>query len=118
MSGHGQMRELVLLYAGGLSAIYYLFALLYANGYRQRDKLQLTPLERALTRTYILEEAGTATIGVLVCIVALVWQPALATLIFMLIGAWKSYAGRRAGNIGRRMGAQAEAIQPVHEPHA
>lgn len=116
--GHGanietidQMRELVLLYAGGFATIYFLFAALYANGYRQRDRLSLTPLERVLARTFIVEEAGTATVGLLVCAAAVFWRPAPSCLLFMLIGPWKSYMGARAGRLARRMNTQSEAIQ-------
>ena len=40
-----QVREVVLLFSLGFSAIYFLFAALYANGYRQRERLDLNPLE-------------------------------------------------------------------------
>lgn len=115
LSAHGasiesrdQMQELVLLFAGGFALIYYLFSALYANGYRQRNALQLTPMELALTRTYIVEEAGTATIGVLVCVVAAIFpaKASICCLLFMLIGGWKSYAGARAGKIRRTMSEQ------------
>ncbi len=112
-TSHEQMRELVLLYAGGFAAIYFLYAALYANGYRQREALQLTPLERSLTRNYILEESGTALIGVLVCIAAVLWRPASSTLLFLLIAGWKSYMGYRTGHISRTMQAQAAAIHPA-----
>jgi len=105
IESRAQMRELVLLFAGGFSLIYYLFSALYANGYRQRKALQLTPMELALTRTYIVEEAGTATIGVLVCLVAAIspTNASRACLLFLVIAGWKSYAGARAGKIKRTM---------------
>ena len=106
----GNMEELVLLYAGGLATIYFLFATLYANGYRQREKLQLTPLERRLTLNSILEECGTATIGVLVCVTAacLHRRASLACLLFLLIAPWKSFAGYRAGHFRRTMESNPE----------
>lgn len=109
----GKMQELVVLYAGGFATIYYLFAALYANGYRQREALQFTPLERGLARNFIMEESGTATIGVLVCIVALTMpgRAATACLLFLLIAPWKSYMGYRCGHLKRSMDAQADAIQ-------
>ena len=109
------MRELVLLFSAGLATIYFLFAALYANAYRQRDKLDLTPVERMLTRNFIVEEAGTGFVGIVVCIAALFlppWKAAMACMIFMIIGAWKSYMGRRSGQAARRMNAQAAATHP------
>ena len=44
------VREVVVLFSAGFSAIYFLFAALYANGYRQRSSLELNPLEQMLTR--------------------------------------------------------------------
>jgi uncharacterized membrane protein len=118
VTSQGQMRELVLLYAGGFATIYFLFATLYANGYRQRNKLQLTPMERTLTRTYILEECGTAVIGVLVCLAAMLWNPALSCLLFLLIAGWKSYTGRRAGNISRSIQTLEGPNQSALNDHA
>ncbi|AFL89510.1 putative integral membrane protein [Terriglobus roseus DSM 18391] len=108
------MREVVLLFAAGLATIYFLFSALYANAYRQRDKLALTPLERMLTRNFIVEEAGTGFVGVLVCLLAAVVPPnraGMTCLLFMVIGVWKSVMGRRSGRAARRMHAQSEAIQ-------
>lgn len=111
-----EVREVVLLYAFGLAAIYLLLAVLYANGYRQREHLQLTPLERMLTRNYILEEAGTGSIGLLVCAVAFFAPPGRAgsaCLLFMLIGAWRTITGARAGRAARRLrAAEAATVQP------
>ena len=119
---HGEeLQEVVLLYSAGLSAIYFLFSALYANAYRQRHTLELTPLEAMLTRNFIVEEAGTGMIGILVCATALFLTPgrsAAACLLFMLIGVWKHFMGRRSGRAARRMQAQADAIHPIPETHA
>ncbi len=110
IDGRMQMRELVLLFAGGFSLIYFLFSALYANGYRQRNTLHLTSLERALTRTYMMDEAGTATIGVLVCITAAIFpdKASMACLLFLMIAGWKSYTGARAGKLRRTMTERAD----------
>jgi len=111
----GDMREVVLLFAAGLAAIYFLFAALYANAYRQRDVLELTPVERLLTRNFIVEEAGTGFVGVMVCLLAFAISPGkagTACLLFLVIGGWKSFMGARSGRAARRMNAQAEAIHP------
>jgi uncharacterized membrane protein len=117
IASRGQMRELVLLYAGGFAMIYFLFAALYANGYRQREALALSPLERALTRTYIVEESGTGLVGVLVCLAAMVWQPGYACLLFLSIAGWKSYMGFCAGHISRTM-RPAATVDGAHSEHA
>ena len=104
--------ELVVLFAGGQSAIYLLFAALYANGYRQREKLLLTPTETFLTRTFILEEAGTGCIGLLVCALALVLPrgyESMACFAFVLIGLLRTMTGRFA----RRKSVQMQV--PQHE---
>lgn len=99
-----QARELTLLYCAGFSSIYFLFAGLYANAWRQRARLALTPLELRLTGLYFWEECCTALVGVVVAIVAVLLPPqysTLATLGFMLIGVHETYFGRarrRASN--------------------
>jgi uncharacterized membrane protein len=67
-----QVRELMVIYGLGFMAIYLLLAALYWNGYRQRSVLRLNALEQVLTRNYVAGMAGSATIGVLSCIAALV----------------------------------------------
>ena len=114
----GDMREVVQLFSAGIAAIYFLFAALYANGYRQRHLLDLSPVERMLTRNSIVEEFGTGLFGVIVCIVASFIPPrkaGVACLTFMVIGAWKSYMGRRSGKAARRMNAQADTNEPEAE---
>ncbi len=99
------LREVVLLYAAGMAAIYLLFAAMYANGYRQREKLELTPKEQMLTRNAVMEEAGTGAIGFIVCALALILPPqkaGTACFAFLLIGAWKSFMGARSGKAARR----------------
>jgi uncharacterized membrane protein len=108
------MRQVVLLFSAGLAAIYFLFSALYANAYRQRQKLALTPVETTLTRNFIMEEAGTGLIGILVCVVAAVLpgsHAGTACLLFLLIGGWKSFMGARSGRTARRMLAQENDLQ-------
>lgn len=98
------IRELVLLYSIGFTALYALLGVLYANAYRQRDTLALTPYEVTLTSMWGWEMMGTAFIGVLVTVVALVLPPAksaLATFLFGLIALQRSWSGRRMGKFTR-----------------
>ena len=91
-----QVREVVLLFSLGFSAIYFLFAALYANGYRQRKRLDLNPLEQMLARHAILEEGGTGVVGLIVIALAYLLPPGhsgSACLAFLLTGVWKSLIG-------------------------
>lgn len=101
-----QVRELTLLYCAGFSSIYFLFALMYANAWRQHRRLRLTLLESKLTGIYFWEELGNALVGVLVAIVALILPPAestLATMGFMLIAIHKTVLGSLQGKASRML---------------
>jgi uncharacterized membrane protein len=67
---HSQMRELMILYGIGFTAIYWLFGALYANAWRQRDALDLNPAERLLTRSSMLEYALMGSVGLVSALVA------------------------------------------------
>ena len=95
-----QIRELVTVYGIGFTVIYLLFAAMYWNAWRQREHLRLSPLETALTLSYIWDDFGTACIGVIVCLAAQFFQPANATkacYFFFLIGIWKTIHGSLSG---------------------
>ena len=100
-----QVREMTLLYAGGFTAIYSIFALMYANALGHKSTLELSPLEEDLTRNYMWQECWNALIGLLVCVIA-VLLPArlssLASFAFMLITVHKTILGRRIGHIRKR----------------
>lgn len=104
---YAQVREMTVLYAAGFTAVYALFALLYANALRRRGELELTAMETELTRIYVLEEAWNAVIGLVVLGLALV-LPAesspFATFAFLLIFVQKRVLGHRAAGICRRHG--------------
>ncbi len=104
LSSRQELTEVVLLFSIGQATLYFLFAGLYANAYRQREKLELTPLECFLTKNSVVEEAGTGFVGVLVALLAGVLPPGhagTACLVFLLIGVWKSAMGARAGRRSR-----------------
>lgn len=67
---HTQMRELMILYGIGFTAIYWLFAALYANAWRQRNTLDLNPTERFLTRSSMLEYILMGSVGVISALIA------------------------------------------------
>jgi uncharacterized membrane protein len=91
-----QIRELVIVYGAGFAALYFCFTALYWNAWRQRVRLRLSPLESTLTLTYIWDDFGQASIGVLCCIVARLLpaeDAGRACLCFFLIGVWKTIHG-------------------------
>lgn len=95
-----QIPELMVLYGGGFTLVYLLLAALYWNAWRQRDDLGLNSLERVLARGYIVEISGVAGVGLLSCLVALALPPEKASLagwIYMLIGVFKTFHGRKMG---------------------
>ncbi len=97
-----QVRELMLLYGVGFATIYFLVAALYWNGFRQRKHLELTSFEVALTRTYIVDSAGVACIGLLSCVVALLLPARMSGLsgwVYALIWVFKRIHGRRTRKI-------------------
>jgi uncharacterized membrane protein len=111
-----QIREVVTLFSLGFTAIYFLFAALYANGYRQRRLLGLSPLEELLTRHAIMEEGGTGAIGLVVIALAYLLPPGhagISCLAFLLTGVWKTIMGRSNGRAARRMRAEESAASPV-----
>jgi uncharacterized membrane protein len=106
-----QPSELMLIYGLGYTAIYLLFTALYANGYRQRHLLGLSPLETVLAQGYIAEVAGMACIGVICCLLAVLLPARMAGLAgfsFFLIPVFKTLHGRWTGKRSRRA-----SMQPV-----
>jgi uncharacterized membrane protein len=75
---HQQMRELMVLYGGGFTAIYILFTALYWNAWKQRKILDLNAVEQFLTRSSIVEYMLMASIGLLSSLVALLGPPSLS----------------------------------------
>jgi hypothetical protein len=98
IENNGEVRELLILYAVGFTAIYLLIAALYWNGLRQRVHLGLNDLEVMLTKTYIVEDVGVALIGVLSGVTAAllpVQYVGLSGWVYVLIGVFKWVYGAR-----------------------
>ena len=118
-------RELTILYALGMAAIYTLIAALYANAWRQRDELELTPLERKLTILTMWDEGLVAVIALLAVLLACVLpsgHATMATMTFMLIGVSKtitdaSWAAPHATCITTRKAHTRYSRRPP-QPHA
>jgi uncharacterized membrane protein len=67
----GQMRELMVLYGIGFISVYLLFTTLHRNAWRQRDVLELNPVESFLTRSSMIEYTCMASIGLISVLVAI-----------------------------------------------
>ena len=70
----------MMLYGFGYAAVYLLLAALYANGLRQQEHLQLSPLECMLTRGYIADSAVICGVGLLSSLIAFLLAPPYAGL--------------------------------------
>ncbi len=109
-----ELRQLMMLYGAGFTAIYFLISALYWNAWRQRDDLELNPLERVLAKTYIFETLGPCLVGLLAFLLAYL-LPAhwggMTGWTYMLIG----FYGAIYGPIARRQAkaARIEMEQPV-----
>ena len=111
----------MVIYGVGFTAIYTLLAALYANAWRQRDQLALTPLELLLTRYYFLELATIAFIGLASCIFALLLPPraaGYAGYTYLLIWPASSLISRRSRRQAATLLARNQASQALAQPAA
>jgi len=65
-----QQRDLVIVYGAGFAAVQLCFAALYGNAWRKRHPLRLSPLETTLTLINFWNYIGTASVGLLCCLIA------------------------------------------------
>jgi hypothetical protein len=103
-----QGSELMVIYGLGFAAIYLLFFALYWNGWRQREELDLNPLERTLTKIYMADHLTMVGIGLLSCLLAVTLPLRLAGIagfVYLLVGVSKTFFGVYAGRISRRHAA-------------
>src|SRR5262249_11764304 len=108
-----QINGMMVLYALGFTAIFFLVAALYWNAWRQRDLLALNGVERLLTVSSIVDALGVAAVGLIACLAALViptsWVLYSAILYFLIL-PWKAlnslYFGRKARHLRSLIHAQ------------
>ena len=101
-----QMPALLAVYGAGYAAVFIIFALLYWNAYRKRAELDLNELETHDTRSYILENALMAGVGLVSVGLALTNTPfssLLSGLSYWLIGPVQYFHGSRRGKSRKRL---------------
>jgi uncharacterized membrane protein len=85
--------RLMQIYSGGVVAVFSMFALMYANAFRQRVRLGLDARQQLEARLNIIDNAGIALIGVASVLVATLGGPlaaaAIAGPMYFLIGPFK-----------------------------
>ena len=108
----GQVTELMVLYALGFAAVYFLLAALYWNAWHHRETLALNGLERLLTVSSIVDALGLAAIGLIACLASLILPSAwsgFSGYLYFLIAPWKTlngmYFGRKARTLRRLVAA-------------
>lgn len=92
------LRLLFVIYGVGLTTTFLVMALMYANAYRQRERLGLDDLERAETRIGAAELVGVAAVGLVSCALAMLPIPQFpwfAGLAYSLSSAVYWAGGRR-----------------------
>ena len=101
-----QINGMMVLYALGFTATFFLVAALYWNAWRQRDALALDGVERLLTISSIVDALGIAAVGLIACLAALVFPTSLvlySAVLYFLILPWKAlntiYFGRKARHL-------------------
>ncbi len=82
--GPFEARGLYVLYGLGFLAVFLIIGLLYVNGLRQAGRLQLTALERLMTRGWIEDQWLIASIGLVSVLLALV----VPAFLLWLPGVW------------------------------
>lgn len=101
-----QIPAMMALFAAGFSAVFAVFALLYAHAYRRRAELGLSELEAHDTRAMIQDNALNVAIGLLSITVALVGGPRyslLSGMVFWLVGPVQYLHGHLMGRRRKRL---------------
>ncbi len=105
---------LMLIYSLGFTAVFTVFALFYKYAYSKRKELGLNEYEAFLTRHAIVSHSGTAALGLIVGIIAMlvpVQYAGLSGYLYSLIGVYHGVVGATYGKkenlILRRMEEEA-----------
>ena len=103
-----EARGLYVIYGLGFFAVFLLIGLLYLNGLRQADRLQLTSFERVMTRGWIEDQWLIASVGLISVLLALI----VPDFLLWLPGAWYfAIVGVRTARELRRRRQRRVAVQ-------
>ena len=112
-----QVPLLMVIYSLGFTAVFALFALLYRDAYSKRKELELNDYESLLTRHAIISHTGTAILGLVVGVTAVllpVQYSGLSGYLYCLIGVYHGIVGAKFGKkesmLLQRMDAEAHEI--------
>ncbi len=113
-----QAPRLMQIYSSGVVAVFGVFALMYANALKQRERLELNVRQQLEARVSIIDNAGIAFIGVASILVATFGGPFAAATIagpmYFLIGPFKWWLARYSAKASRRLeGASTADTSPV-----
>lgn len=100
-----QIPDLFAIYGLGFTAVPAVLALFYAHAHRQREALELSPVEVFLTRAGVQEHGVAASIGLLSIGVALAVRPehaGVAGLIYFLLAPAMTVNGVMIGRARHR----------------
>ena len=107
-----QLMGMLVLYALGFAAVFFLVATLYWNAWRHRESLALNGVERLLTVSSIVDALGLAAIGLIACLAALIFPSGWAlysAALYLLLIPWKGlnalYFGRKARTLRKLVAA-------------
>jgi Endosomal/lysosomal potassium channel TMEM175 len=106
IGGH-EGSVLMRVYAGGFTAVFSLFALMYAHAYKLRGELELNPLEELETRSALQENILTAAIGAMSFGLALKYPQFAGWWFFWLapvLAIHGSIYGKRIRALAEKMG--------------
>ena len=102
---------LLVIYSAGYASVFGLLAAFYGQAWRRREALELTPMERLITKETLGLLLVHVTMALLVLNVGLLWQTAgIAGALYFLIGPL-SYA------VGRHYGRQMDMLKAVPPRH-
>lgn len=115
-----EARILFVIYGAGYAAVFGVFVLLHLEAWRQRDALDLNPLERLKTKHSIIEQIAMVTIGLISILLALVLPPNLVGLagwFYVVISVYYTIAGSVLGKRERLLAQATGALQQKLDPH-
>jgi len=108
-------RWMLVYYGLGFVLLFGLHALLVANAWRQRERLELDEVERYVTRRSIGGHLLSVAVGALSVGLALTMiHPGLTGMCYALLGPAHAYYGWRTGaTVDRMLAARADAERPA-----